>query len=306
MTSSPDRAAPDGRPSPRDGRSGGGDGGGAGGTTGWARVTSGVPPWGFVLAAAITFAICTVNVLSQLHDVPRLHPWQAMTTEYSSALMTLLLLPFTARTLVLGRSPATGGWARFLAVHGAGAVVYSLVHVGGFVLLRKAVHFAIGHETYRFGGFGEWVYEFRKDILSYALMAAIFAFARSRAPAPAPPSVEPPGSGAEAPARFDIRDGSRVIRPEVGEIAAVASAGNYVEFHLTDGRKPLMRTTLAAVEEELAVHGFLRTHRSWLVNAARVREIAPSGSGDMRLVLDTGLEAPLSRRYPQALEALKR
>ncbi len=304
MTVPSDRAAADPRPPARDGRSVGGDGAAATGTSGWRRVTSGVPLWAFGLGAGIALAICTVNVMSELHDRPHLPAWQAASWEYSSGLVTVLLLPFTARAMVLARSPATGGWARFLAVHAGAAVLYSLIHVGGFVALRSAIYGA-QHGTYRFGGFGEWLYEFRKDALSYGLMAGVFAFARAFARRPGEASPAPMEAPAPA-ARFDIRDGTRVIRPEVAEIAAAASAGNYVEFHLSDGRKPLMRTTLAAVEGELAAHGFLRTHRSWLVNAARVREIAPSGSGDMRLVLDTGLEAPLSRRYPQALEALKR
>ena len=281
----------------------GGDGAAAAGTSGWRRVTSGAPAWAFAAGVAISLAICTVNVLSAIHDRPRLRLWEVMSWEYSSGIVTVLLLPLAARAVVLGRSPATGGWARFLGVHVGAALLYSLLHVGGFVLLRKAAYIAIAGWAYRFGGFGEWVYEFRKDALSYTLMASLFAFARSRAPvAPAPTAPSTTAGGGA----FDIRDGARVIRTPTTGIVAVVSAGNYVEFHLADGRKPLMRTTLAAVQEALAGHGFLRTHRSWLVNAARVREIAPSGSGDMRLVLDTGLEAPLSRRYPDALEALKR
>ena len=304
MTVPSDRAASGAPPAAGDGRAVGGDGPAAAGTSGWRRVTSGVPLWAFGVGVGVALAICTVNVFSELHDRPRIRPWEAATWEYSSGLVTVLLLPFTARAMVMARSPATGGWARFLAVHAIAVVLYSLLHVGGFVALRVAVYAAVAGWTYRFGGLGEWVYELRKDALSYGLMASVFAFARALARTTAPtPVPDAPGRPA---ARFDIRDGARVIRPEVVEIAAATSAGNYVEFHLADGRKPLMRTTLAAVEKELRAHGFLRTHRSWLVNGARVREIAPSGSGDMRLVLDTGLEAPLSRRYPEALEALKR
>ena len=36
-----------------------------------------------------------------------------------------------------------------------------------------------------------------------------------------------------------------------------------------------------------------------------MRALAPAGSGDHGLELDGGLHAPLSRRYPAALERLK-
>jgi DNA-binding LytR/AlgR family response regulator len=91
----------------------------------------------------------------------------------------------------------------------------------------------------------------------------------------------------------------------VTDIVATRSAGNYVEFHLADGRKPLMRTTLAGIEEQLKPHGFLRTHRSWLVNPLRVRGMTAAGSGDWTIELDSGVEALLSRRFPQALSALR-
>ena len=106
------------------------------------------------------------------------------------------------------------------------------------------------------------------------------------------------------PVSFDIRDGARLIRAPLGDILAVASAGNYVEFILADGRRPLMRATLAAVEVELERCGFVRTHRSWLVNAARMSGLRPEGSGDWTVELGA-LEAPLSRRYSEALERLR-
>ena len=77
-----------------------------------------------------------------------------------------------------------------------------------------------------------------------------------------------------------------------------------MEFVLCDGRKLLMRSPLSALETELASRGFLRTHRSWLVNAARMTALEPEGSGDYTVELES-LKVPLSRRYPQALEKLR-
>jgi DNA-binding LytR/AlgR family response regulator len=85
----------------------------------------------------------------------------------------------------------------------------------------------------------------------------------------------------------------------------VTSAGNYVEFVLADGRRLLMRSPLSALEEELQPRGFLRTHRSWIVNASRMTALKPEGSGDYTVELE-GVHAPLSRRFPEALAKLRR
>ena len=90
----------------------------------------------------------------------------------------------------------------------------------------------------------------------------------------------------------------------LSDILAVGSAGNYVEFALADGRRPMMRSPLSALEDELGPRGFVRTHRSWLVNAARMTALKPEGSGDYTVELES-LQVPLSRRYPQALETLR-
>jgi DNA-binding LytR/AlgR family response regulator len=88
------------------------------------------------------------------------------------------------------------------------------------------------------------------------------------------------------------------------DILAVTSAGNYVEFLLGDGRRLLMRSALSAVESDLADRGFVRTHRSWLVNEKAVTGLTPEGSGDYGVALGS-LTAPLSRRFPAALARLR-
>jgi DNA-binding LytR/AlgR family response regulator len=65
-----------------------------------------------------------------------------------------------------------------------------------------------------------------------------------------------------------------------------------------------MRATMAAMEQALAGHGFVRTHRAWLVNRARVEGLAPAGSGDVAISLSGGVEALLSRRYRRTAEPL--
>lgn len=255
--------------------------------------------WGVV--ATITVAVMVVNALTELNDNPSVAPWEPWVWESSSALMVVLLLwlPW----LTTNAAPPTDAWyrgwhlaIRFGVVHLAGVGLYCLLHVAGFVGLRGWAYGVIGTAPYEFGEVSSgFLYEFRKDLLSYAAFVAVFWLcARLR-------------KGNERPLRpvsFDIRDGARIIRAPLEDILAVSSAGNYVEVWLADGRRPLMRATLAAIEVELAPFGFVRAHRSWLVNAARVTGLAPDGSGDWTVELGR-VSAPVSRRYPDALDRLK-
>lgn len=252
--------------------------------------------------AIVVFVVLltTVNALSVRDDRPALSPWEPWVWEYTSAAVIIVLAPLLA-LVWRAAPPGPGRWVRFALVHAPASVLYSLLHSGGYTLLRMAIYAGLGGRYDNFNPF----YEYRKDFIGYLVFGGAFWGAgfvldlRQRARETAPPTRE------TAPALFDIRDGAKVVRAPVSEIVAVNSAGNYVEFTLADGRKPLMRSTLGAVEAALEPHGFVRTHRSWLVNPARVREIAPEGSGDFRLELEGGAEAPLSRRFPEALRALR-
>ena len=142
----------------------------------------------------------------------------------------------------------------------------------------------------------QYFYELSKDSAGYLLFYGCCALVDHRL-RPAP-SLEAPGE------TFDIKDGANLTRVRLGEILAVTAAANYVEFVLCDQRRVLMRSTLAAIEEELGPRGFVRTHRSWLVNSGHVTALRSEGSGDYRIELPQ-LTVPLSRRFPAALAELR-
>ncbi len=252
--------------------------------------------WGGGATAAIIFGVTLVNVATIRHDMSHLDWREPWIWEGSSALaiFCLLWLPWLAQRfapLEEWRSP------RFWMTHAAATLAWSALHVTGFLLLRHGAY-ALAGDVYKYGDLRtEFPYELRKDILSYALTVCAFWVARRL-------TLQSSATAPDQPATFDIRDGAKVIRAPITDILAVASAGNYVEVHLADGRKPLMRASLAAVEGQLAPFGFVRTHRSWLVSAARVTGLTPAGSGDYTVALG-GLEVPLSRRFPAALMRLR-
>ncbi|MDB5442001.1 MAG: hypothetical protein JWP86_2932 [Phenylobacterium sp.] len=237
----------------------------------------------------------TINALSVLRDNPRLDAREPFIWEYSSALMTIALVPGMAWLLRLA-PPGPGRWLRFGLIHLGGTFAFCLLHVGGFLAIRKGVYALAG------GHYGppDWLYEYRKDFVSYAGFLLILGLADWAAQLWARGRVQAGG-----PRLYHLRDGARTVRVPLEEIVAVTSARNYVEFHLAGGRKPLVRETLGKVEADLAAAGFVRTHRSWLVNPAHVRTVMPGTAGDFRLELATGLVAPLSRRFPAALATLR-
>lgn len=252
----------------------------------------------YALCVSLFVAICLVNILTVQHDAPSLGPIRPAIWEISSALVILALTAIPAAMAVWMVRAKPRWWAAAPA-HIIAALVYSAIHVAAFVALRKVAHSVLLHETYRFGPLpGEFLYEFRKDMLGYAAATIICWLALMRG------SQKPADRGSAPPAVFDIQDGARLIRVPVAEIVAVRSAGNYVEFILGDGRRPLTRSSLTAALESLARHGFVRTHKSWLVNTSRVTGLKPEGSGDYAVELGD-VEAPLSRRFPDALAALR-
>jgi DNA-binding LytR/AlgR family response regulator len=255
----------------------------------------------WVLGVGLICSIAVVNVLTIRHDAPELGTLPPAIWEASSALVTLMIFVIPA-CVAIWSIRATPRWWQAVPVHLAAMVLYSVLHVTGFVLLRKAAYALLLHETYDFGPISsEFPYEFRKDLMAYGLASIIYYLSLRR--------IARLASWASQPAlpvatNFDIRDGARLVRVPVSEILAVRSAGNYAEFLLADGRQPLMRSSLGALETALAEHGFVRTHRSWLVNPTRVTGLRPEGSGDYAVDLGP-VEAPLSRRFPQALTALR-
>jgi len=234
-----------------------------------------------------------LNVLTIRHDRPRLGVLEPAIWEGSS---WLSLLAFFWIAWVFWRlAPLRGRPSWRLLLHIPGALIYSLAHVGGFIALRKFAYWALGSH-YVFGE--NFLYELPKDALAYGLfvggIALVGHLLRQQQ------LIHTPGQSLT----FDIRDGAKLTRVRLSEILAITSAGNYVEFALQDGRRLLMRSPLSALENDLTGRGFVRTHRSWLVNEAKVTGLKPGGSGDYEISLGT-LEVPLSRRFKPALTKLR-
>jgi hypothetical protein len=252
--------------------------------------------YAFAAVATMVAAINALNVITMNHEEPQIGLAAPLVWEGSSwvSLVLFFWIPWIGYRL----APPFVRPRWKLLVHIPGALLFALAHVTCFIALRKLVYGLAGHH-YDFGAFlPQFLYELRKDALGYALFIAGFALIEHLLRQQQ--LIETPGQTFT----FDIRDGAKLTRVSLSDILAVASAGNYVEFVLRDGRRLLMRSPLSALESELGPRGFLRTHRSWLINASKMTALKPEGSGDYTVELES-VTAPLSRRFPEALAKLR-
>ncbi|HWA89522.1 MAG TPA: LytTR family DNA-binding domain-containing protein [Rhizomicrobium sp.] len=252
--------------------------------------------YAYLAAAVLVAAVNSLNVITMGQEQPQLGFWGPVIWEGTSwvSLMLFFWIPWIGYRLA---PPAARPRWRLL-LHLPVALAFALCHVATFVGLRALIYRLAG-DTYDYGAFWpHFLYELRKDSLGYALF--ILGFWLIEHLLRQQQLTLTPGQSLT----FDIRDGARLTRVSLADILAVTSAGNYVEFVLADGRRLMMRSPLSALESELQPRGFLRTHRSWLVNAARMTALKPEGSGDYTVELES-LSAPLSRRFPEALAKLK-
>jgi two-component system, LytTR family, response regulator len=103
--------------------------------------------------------------------------------------------------------------------------------------------------------------------------------------------------------RLPIKVDGRIVVIRVADIDWIEADRDYVSVKV--GAKTwLMRETIAAVELRLALSGFVRIHRSTLVNAERVKELRPQDKGEYTVVLNDGTELKLTRHYRASVERL--
>jgi two-component system LytT family response regulator len=110
-------------------------------------------------------------------------------------------------------------------------------------------------------------------------------------------------SKASAVDRLPIKVNGHIIVIRVAEIDWIEADRDYVSVHV-GGKAWLMRETIAAVELRLALSGFVRIHRSALVNAERVKELRPQDKGEYTVVLNDGTKLKLTRHYRASVERL--
>lgn len=267
-------------------------------------------PWkrtveiGFCLALTLVNAVA--NSATALIDVRRLDldfaGWEPAVWEWSSGLMWLAVLPaivwFTRRFPLHWDT-----WRRQLPWHLLASVVVSLVHVLGMVGLRKLAYATQGM-SYDFGPWPtELLYEYLKDVRTYAAMVAIIEIYRlllrrmqGEASLLDAPDEGAPVEPVDRPERFLVRKLGREFLVAANDIEWLQACGNYVNLRVRSHDYPL-RSTIGGIESKLDPGRFARIHRSYMVNLDQIVSIEPLETGDARLHLKDGTALPCSRRY---------
>jgi len=103
--------------------------------------------------------------------------------------------------------------------------------------------------------------------------------------------------------RIAFKAKGRILFLDLAEIVAVQAEGNYVS--LRHGPNPyLLRESLSCMAEKLKPYGFIRIHRSVVVNISAVEEIQPLATGEYRLRVKGGKEYRVTRSYKKNLKPL--
>jgi len=106
------------------------------------------------------------------------------------------------------------------------------------------------------------------------------------------------------PSRLAIKTKGRTLFVDPADIVIVEAQGNYVLLQRVSGSY-LLRESISTVAETLKPHGFIRIHRSVLVNSAFVEEIHPwMTTGEYVLRMKGGKELTVSRTYKDNLRLI--
>lgn len=273
------------------------------------------------LWTALVLPRAVVSSVSVASDLAKrglaFHPAEPWIWELSSAFALLIWLLPVLRLDEAMRARVRP-WPVRLAVYVPASVAYAAAHVATMVALRHAVY-ALAGARYDFGPvFDGFVYEYRKDALTFAMILAVASVWRALTTVHPVPAVAPGGalgpdapvtssapseSSPAAPPTFLVRTSQGDLLVRADEIDWIEAQGNYVALHVGDQPR-LLRHTLAEMESRLAAHGFIRTHRRALVNRERMQAILPAERGELGVRLTSGQVAPLSESRRAGVLAL--
>lgn len=223
--------------------------------------------------------------------------WEPWVWESTSGLLWLMIIPLLLafdHRFPLDRH----SFRRNLPFHIAFTIPFSLMHVLGMVVLRELAYWWVGG-NYDFGNWPRQLgYEYLKDFRTYAgflgpIYLYRFVLRRWQGEASLPDDTEDESVPAD---RFLVKKLGKEFLVRTEDIEWLEASGNYVNLH-ANGRVYPLRETMSAMERRLEAQGFLRVHRSAIVNMDRIAEIVPFDTGDAEVRLDTGANVPVSRRY---------
>ena len=113
----------------------------------------------------------------------------------------------------------------------------------------------------------------------------------------------PANNGAGATARIAVKAKGRVLFVNPLDVTVARAEGNYVALVHKSGAY-LVRETMAITEQKLASFGFVRIHRSILVNTTLVKDLRRDNTGTYVLRTIDDRDHPVGRAYKHNLKMI--
>jgi len=170
----------------------------------------------------------------------------------------------------------------------------------GFDLLERLdrvplLVFTTAHDEHALRAFEVNAFDYLlKPIRADRLTAALDKVRAAWAGTGAGPS---PASGARRALtdRVFLRDGDRCFLVTIGDIVCFEGEGNYARVHV-GGHRPLIRSTMAALEARLDPAVFFRASRRYLINVRHIEHVEAGVDDSYAVRLRGGAVVPISRR----------
>jgi len=106
-------------------------------------------------------------------------------------------------------------------------------------------------------------------------------------------------------ARIAIKAKGRVLFVDPIDVVVARAQGNYIALVHKSGSY-LVRESMATAEQKLTPLGFVRIHRSILVNTTLVKDLRRDNTGTYVLRTTDGREHPVGRTYKDNLKVIAR
>jgi DNA-binding LytR/AlgR family response regulator len=103
--------------------------------------------------------------------------------------------------------------------------------------------------------------------------------------------------------KIAFRDKKKISFVYVKDIVAIEAEGNYVVLHRAAG-SVLLRESIAIVERKLSDYGFMRIHRSVVVNIGHVDSVEVMTDGRCRVYMSDGSQYGITRNFRTNLQRL--
>jgi DNA-binding LytR/AlgR family response regulator len=103
------------------------------------------------------------------------------------------------------------------------------------------------------------------------------------------------------PHRMAIKTKGRILFVDLAEVVAIEARGNYVLLQ-RQSSSSMLRASISELTRKLEPCGFIRIHRSVLVNSSWIQEIRPWTQREYVVRMREGKEYALSRSYKENLK----